>query len=103
MSLLVSGSGLNALLSSEVGRLQEEVASLRQRVQGYEVDVAQLVATSELGHANPKQKIQYHLRSACLPCLSTLHHLDRADLCCMSEFHCCWILSWIVVVGGSKS
>ena len=52
------------LLSSEVGRLQEEVAGLRQRVQGYEADVEQLVATSELGHANPKQKIQYHLRSA---------------------------------------
>ncbi len=68
MSLLRSGSGLNALLSSEVGRLQEEVASLRRRVQGYEVDVDHLVATSELGHANPKQKIQYHLRSACLPC-----------------------------------
>ncbi|KAL0038494.1 hypothetical protein WJX77_008466 [Trebouxia sp. C0004] len=56
------GFGLNALLSSEVGRLQEEVGSLRRRVQGYEVDVDQLVATTELGHANPKQKIQYHLR-----------------------------------------
>ena len=85
MSLLHPGSGLNALLSSEVGRLQEEVASLRRRVQGYEVDVDHLVATSELGHANPKQKIQYHLRSACLPCQITL---DRGDVCCMPESLC---------------
>ena len=60
--LLHAASGLNSLLSSEVVRLQEEVGALRQQVQGYEADVEQLVATSELGHANPKQKIQYHLR-----------------------------------------
>ena len=36
---------------------------LRGRVQGFEVDMKQLVDTSEtLGHSNPKQKIQYHLR-----------------------------------------
>ena len=70
---LSHAGAVDSLLSSEVVRLQEEVAALRQRVQGYEVDVEQLVATSELGHANPRQKIQYHLR--CSP--PTLHLLEH--------------------------
>ena len=60
--MLIAASGWSVLLSSEVARLQAEVRSLRGRLQGYEADVEQLVATSDLGHANPKQKIQYHLR-----------------------------------------
>ena len=67
---LSAGLGWSVLLSSEVARLQEEVGSLRGQVQGYEADVQQLIATRELGHANPKQKIQYHLRfSCCQDCL----------------------------------
>ena len=37
---------------------------LRAKCQGYEEDVQRLVDTSSLGHANPKQKLQYHLRCA---------------------------------------
>lgn len=61
------GLGWSLLLSSEVARLQEEVGSLRGRLQEYQADVDQLVATGDLGHANPKQKIQYHLRCLLLP------------------------------------
>lgn len=36
---------------------------LRARVEEYEADMQKLLASSQhLGHLNPKQKIQYHLR-----------------------------------------
>ena len=53
----------HAALAFELWRLVQENDMLRARVSEYEADVEQLVATSHsLGHANPKQKIQYHLR-----------------------------------------
>lgn len=50
------------MLASEVVRLSSEMKMMRKKLEGYEADVDKLVSTSELGHANPKQKIQYHLR-----------------------------------------
>ena len=50
------------MLASEVVRLSSEMKMMRKNLEGYEADVDKLVSTSELGHANPKQKIQYHLR-----------------------------------------
>ena len=35
---------------------------LRARTAQFEADVQELINTSQLGHANPKQKLQYHLR-----------------------------------------
>ena len=35
---------------------------LRERVAEYEKDVEKLISTSQLGHQNAKQKLQYHLR-----------------------------------------
>ena len=38
---------------------------LREQVVKYEKDVEKLVSTSQLGHQNAKQKLQYHLRHEC--------------------------------------
>lgn len=49
---------------------------LRGRVLKFEADMKQLVDTSEtLGHSNPKQKIQYHLRCPPGPRSYTLPNL----------------------------
>ena len=63
MADMLSLGADHAALAFELWRLVEENDMLRARVTEYEADIEQLVATSHsLGHANPKQKIQYHLR-----------------------------------------
>ena len=46
----------------ELWRIAEENRVLREKLAQYEADVEKLVATSQLGHQNAKQKLQYHLR-----------------------------------------
>ena len=59
-------------LQLELARLREENAAVTQQLKGYEADVANLVALGTVGHANPKQKLQYN--SQCAPPLSTPLH-----------------------------
>ena len=74
------------MLASEVARLSSEMKMMQQRLQGYEADVDKLVSTGELGHANPKQKIQYHLRCAVIArlaadsCMCTYEHEQSVDM-----------------------
>ncbi|KAK9786894.1 hypothetical protein WJX73_007699 [Symbiochloris irregularis] len=46
----------------EMQRLTQENVALAERLHQMEVDVQDLVSTTDLGHGNAKQKIQYHLR-----------------------------------------
>ena len=55
---------VHASLATELQRLEEDNALLRERCTRYEADVGALVDASSLGHSNPKQKLQYHLRYA---------------------------------------
>ena len=58
----------HAALSFELWRLVQENDMLRARTGELENDVRDLIETSEnLGHANPKQKLQYHMRLASRP------------------------------------
>lgn len=53
----------HAALSFELWRLVQENDMLRARTAELEGDVKDLIETSEtLGHSNPKQKLQYHMR-----------------------------------------
>lgn len=53
----------HAALSFELWRLVQENDMLRARTAEMEADVQHMVDTSEtLGHGNPKQKLQYHMR-----------------------------------------
>lgn len=52
-------------LQLELARLREENAAAMQQMKKYEADVANLVALGTVGHANPKQKLQYN--SQCAP------------------------------------
>ena len=84
--LIAAEAGLSSMLASEVARLSSEMKMMQQRLQGYEADVDKLVSTGELGHANPKQKIQYHLRCALIArlaadsCMCTYEHEQNVDL-----------------------
>ncbi|KAK9811189.1 hypothetical protein WJX73_009123 [Symbiochloris irregularis] len=49
-------------IASELLRLSHDNDMLRAKCRAYEEDVQRLVDTSSLGHSNPKQKLQYHLR-----------------------------------------
>jgi hypothetical protein len=46
----------------ELWRMVEENEVLRKTNAQYEADVQKLIYTSQLGHQNAKQKLQYHLR-----------------------------------------
>jgi len=46
----------------ELWRMAEENEVLRRRNAEYEADVQKLITSSQLGHQNAKQKLQYHLR-----------------------------------------
>ncbi|KAK9862945.1 hypothetical protein WJX84_004031 [Apatococcus fuscideae] len=50
------------MLKSELRRLEDENSMQRDRITQMEHDLKELLNTKELGHNNPKQKIQYHLR-----------------------------------------
>ena len=61
-------SAVHASLATELHRLEEDNALLRERCARYEGDIGTLVDASSLGHSNPKQKLQYHLRYTQFPC-----------------------------------
>ena len=58
--LTVGDAGRSAALQLEVLRLREQNAALAGQVRGYAADVAALVSLGRVGHANPKQKLQYN-------------------------------------------
>ncbi|KAK9807523.1 hypothetical protein WJX72_001550 [[Myrmecia] bisecta] len=56
------GGQADSWLKSELYRLACENDMLNERVRAYEREVEDLVAAGNLGHSNPKQKLQYHVR-----------------------------------------
>eukprot|EP00891_Asterochloris_glomerata_P008723 jgi/Astpho2/8723/Aster-x0365 len=74
-------------MASEMQRLAEDNALLASRTRQMEIDLQELLGTSGLGHNNPKQKIQYHLRlkqeleemrRECMALLRERFHLEQA-------------------------
>lgn len=59
-SSLCGSAGCGAALQLEVMRLREQNAALAGQVHAYAADVAALVSLGRVGHANPKQKLQYN-------------------------------------------
>ncbi|WIA20953.1 hypothetical protein OEZ85_005292 [Tetradesmus obliquus] len=59
-----ASAGRSATLALEMGRLQEDNAVLAERLEQMADDLKEMLGTGTngLGHSNPRQKIQYHLK-----------------------------------------